>query len=1005
MVAAAAAVFRLLVLLPGLLAAGAAGPAPARASGADAPVQFVPLPGGADGTGAPFGRVAATSSVQVPAGTEDTGAPFGRVDDAGPADHLDRGLKHYRDGELDAAARVLRRAVGLDPRLVPAHYHLAKIHLIHRDVYRAFYALREVLALEPASAKARKLLAELHGELLARLQSDIKRRRNLATAYNVMGFLLIQQNRLAEGIRREEFALELDPKLAEAYDDLAWAAYKDGDLERAFRMASRAFELDPVKGSISSHYQQLFNLKQMGVPFPPRADRAGRADETLVASVATDSRAEDSAVPSRAPVHTLGAVTRVRASDLESMAGEDEILVRDYLKTANLQASAASPASAPPPGTRASASPAAPDRTATATGTTTASPTGAAGAATGAGGGAGADAPPDARTRNVAARNAHRVLQDQYDQARKMESARDYRGALALYGKLYAADRGFADVAVRISEVNQCIETLETVDEAARLIRARQFESALATLREVDRRALQRAKGIASVDDMVGEAALGARQFDLAKVSLGRWLDEHASDSRGRYLLLRVLMATSDFHGALAHANLLLEKHPDFVRATPEIRSIRTKLLVKAYFPAVLGLTLLWGGLASGYVLFKYKKGARAREVRRIIERVQLALRKEKWADVIKEVEKGTAQPLSRAEDVFLGCAAGTALLASGDLAKAQKLQRELLEAHPDEPAVHHLTARVMLACKDLSEAAVEEYHRLLSVEPNNRQLLEALNSHYQAHSPESDEAMKVLDRLLELDPTSSEFRYYRALRFLRQKEFSAAARDACQRVLEIDPTRADVRHGLARCHFEARTYLEAIKEIKHVMEADVRSPDLHRMLLTCYARLSMQAEAVREYRQLIARHPDTPELAHYLEQAQSMKEGDFVDEAASREAEALYEKGVRLFQDGRWADAIGPLTAAFGTDHLRLSSGALLVRSYLKTREVRTALGIFERLDVPALKSPDEFVLGLAYDVAEVYLKEGKRERAVELYSFICRSNVSFRDAFQRLEELQQQA
>jgi len=163
-----------------------------------------------------------------------------------------------------------------------------------------------------------------------------------------------------------------------------------------------------------------------------------------------------------------------------------------------------------------------------------------------------------------------------------------------------------------------------------------------------------------------------------------------------------------------------------------------------------------------------------------------------------------------------------------------------------------------------------------------------------------------------------------------------------------------------------------------------------------------MQAEALREYRALATRHPELPELKSYLSQVETLSGSEFGDDSASREADSLYEKGVRLYQEGRHKDAIGPLTAAFNTEHLRVSAGTLLVRSYLKSREIRTALTVFERLEVLAAKTPDDFVLGLCYDIADVYLKENKRDRAIELYTYICRANVSYRDAFQRLEALQ---
>lgn len=885
----------------------------------------------------------------------------------GPGDHLERGVKSYREGDLDRAVTEFKRAVSLDPKLASAHYHLAKIHLIRKDVYRAFYSLREVVGLEPSNVKAKKALKELNGELLARVQEDIRQRKNLAVAYNVMGFLLISQNRLAAGVKREEFALELDPRMAEAYDDLAWAAYKDRDLERAFEMVSKAFELDPTKGSISAHYAQLFNLKRLGVPF--EAKKTPRAAPAELASAAISDGAVDGHPPLDAGLS--GSIQPPRASDLESLVAEDQTLVDDYLKSANLMAAAPAP---PRTGPRSLPSAAAPV----------------------------VDSAAEAARKKKVAEATRKALQESYDLARKKEAAGDFKGAMQLYAFIRESDPAFTDVAVRMNDIHRTVEALQNLDAAVSSLKASLYQDALMTLQSLDRVALERGPSkLTSVDNLIGEAAYGARQYDLAKVHLRKWLDGHQDDAGARYLLVRTLQAQGDWSGGLDEISILLSKHPEASTRYPDLYGLKAKFWVKTYFVIVVALALLWSAMSSGYVYFKVKRGSHFRHVRRLIERVQLAVKKEKWADVLKETERLPAG-LAPAEEVFLGCAAGMAFLSTGDLTRATKLQRELLSAFPEEPQVHHLTARIMLLNRDFSHEAIEEYHKLLSVEPNNRALLEALNSHYQARAPESDEAMKILDRLLELDPTNSDFRYYRALRHLRQKDFSEVAKAAFTRVLEIDPQRSDVRAGLARAHFEARNYLEAIKESKRTLEMDLRNAELHKILLTSYARLSMQQEAVKEYRQMVARHPEMPELKSYLAQVEQLKGEEFGDDTASREADALYEKGVRAYQEGRHKDAIGPLTAAFNAERLRMSAGTLLVRSYLKGREIRTALTIFERLDIMSTKTPDDFLLSLCYDIAEVYLKETKRDKALELYTFICRANVSFRDAFQRLEALQ---
>jgi tetratricopeptide (TPR) repeat protein len=879
--------------------------------------------------------------------------------DLGPADHLDRGIKLYREGELERAQVELKRSVALDPRLVSAHYHLAKIHLIGKDSYRAFYALREVLALEPQNAKARKLLRELTPELLARVSADIKARRNLAIAYNVMGFLLIAQGRIEAGVKREEYALELDPKLAEAYDDLAWAAYKEKDLERAFEMASKAFELDPLKGSITSHYQQLFNLKRLGVPFPAAAPRPP-PEQVATAAVSDATNGH----PPIDPGVLSGAIQPVRASDLEAMVGEDDQLVADYLKNATFASAAPKPSPKAP-------APAAP-------------------AASG-----------DQARKAKVLEEARKALDANYELARKKEEAKDFTGALQIYELIRATDRGFQDVAVRVADIRRTLEALSGYEDAIAALKSHRYNDALSTLNSLDRGYLSRARDVKSLDNLIGEAAWGARQMDVAKVHLKKWLEANPGDAAARYLLVKTLQAQSDWPAALEEVTLLMDRHRDATTRWPDLWTLKAKFWVKSYFAVVLALALLWGSLTSGYVYTKLVRGARARSHRHFMEKMQILVKKEKWPDVIKETEKLPDFPYSRVEEIWLGVHTGMALLNTGETSKAAKLERELLSQYPEEPTVQHLDARIKLANRDFSEEAIEGYGKLVSVEPNNRALLEALNQHYQAHAPESADAAKWLDRLLELDPTNPDFRYFRALRHLRQKDFSDVAKNVYTRVLEIDPGRADVRAGLARCHFEARNYLEAIKAAKTAMETDLKNPELHKMLLTSYERLSMKSEAAKEYRQMVARHPEMPELKAYLAQIESLTGGGETDDAATDEAAALYDKGLKAYHEARYKDAVGPLTAAYNVERWRLSAGTVLVRCYVRLREPKHALAIFERLEVTSIQKPDDFLLGLCYDVADVYAREKKNDRAIELYGYICSKDPGYRDAFQRFEDL----
>src|SRR5581483_4365163 len=105
----------------------------------------------------------------------------------------------------------------------------------------------------------------------------------------------------------------------------------------------------------------------------------------------------------------------------------------------------------------------------------------------------------------------------------------------------------------------------------------------------------------------------------------------------------------------------IINSDPNYARDNSDIYALRTKLWVKTYFVLVFLLAFVWFGLSSAYAFTKYKEGSRARTARRLVDRVQKALKKERWADVIAEVEKAGAVDLEGPEEIFIGCSLGTA--------------------------------------------------------------------------------------------------------------------------------------------------------------------------------------------------------------------------------------------------------------------------------------------------------------------------------------------------------
>lgn len=857
-------------------------------------------------------------------------------------EHYQGGIEAYRDGKLSEAGESFRRALALEPQLPLAHYHLAKIALIEADPYKAFYALKECLALDPSFPQGEKLMRRLKPLLVEQIRKDVDLGRNAAVANNILGFLLIQQGKDADGIERQEKALQIDGNLAEAYDDLAWAFYHKRDYTAAYDMVSRAYKINPTKSSILLHYRRLFQISRLG-----KVDAADpfydtkRARATGLPSISEGRLGDDMAA-----VHLLS----------QAAPPEDDSSPASDAAPLGVLVPAAAPSAAASPGM---------------------------------------DGPSIATLEKE-------DLKAKYLEALELLKKEKVAEARTLFQHIHLADPDYADVSSRLKELEDQADAASVFDRAMKAREQGKWAAVLVDLTNIDRVALRRSKAIESLDNYLGEAHHQVGQHAEAVRFLSNWLKVKPNDHDLRYLLVKSLMNEKSWEAALTEYNELLDKKAGAYNAYPEMWSMGLRTYVKNYFLVVVGLTCAWFFITGGYIYAKVQRGAGKRQLRHMLNNLGNLVKSSRWPEVLALCEELEKVKLSDAEYVHVKVLQGTACLETGDSTRAKKISIDLYGSHPQEPAVHHLRAKVMLARGEFGKDAIEEYEKLLAVDPNNQALLEALNAYHQAHAPDTEQAVKILDRLLELDPTSSEFRYQRAQRFLRADDFGEAARESYRKALELVPNKPDIMYGLARGLFENGRYLEAMKIAKQTIAFDMGHREIHRLLVRCYQKLEMIDEGRHEYKRLIEKNIDHPHLKECLSQLNRPVELEVEElKPDQKEFKDLYEKGVKAYLEGRFREAIAPLTSVMEMEHLRLSAGALLVRSYLKLQEVKTALALFERMDVTR-RAPDEFVLNLCYDVAEVYLREAKKDRAYDLYSFICRSNVSYKDAFRKLEELE---
>ena len=141
------------------------------------------------------------------------------------------GRVHQRRGELPQAEAAFRRAAELDPGHAPARLDLGKVHAARNRPDEALAAAAEVLKINPGSAD---------GWLLS------------GVAYQSKGDLAKAQDAFKK-------ALDIDPRLAPAANNLAWLyAEHGGDPDEALRLAQLAKEVAPDDPYVSDTLGWVF---------------------------------------------------------------------------------------------------------------------------------------------------------------------------------------------------------------------------------------------------------------------------------------------------------------------------------------------------------------------------------------------------------------------------------------------------------------------------------------------------------------------------------------------------------------------------------------------------------------------------------------------------------------------------------------------------------------------------------------------------------------------------
>jgi tetratricopeptide (TPR) repeat protein len=180
--------------------------------------------------------------------------------------HRSLALVLLRKGARDLAVQEYEEALRLDPDQADVHSILAEIYAQNGspDLAIRHYLSSAALAPTPAVQFSLGYLFARKGAIdlaIKHYAEAIRLNPRYAEAHNNLGALYLGQNRLDDALREFEQAAELNPAYAEAFNNLGTVYYHKGSLDKAIDLYNKALSIDPSYVLARDNLQRVTKLR------------------------------------------------------------------------------------------------------------------------------------------------------------------------------------------------------------------------------------------------------------------------------------------------------------------------------------------------------------------------------------------------------------------------------------------------------------------------------------------------------------------------------------------------------------------------------------------------------------------------------------------------------------------------------------------------------------------------------------------------------------------------
>jgi len=869
-----------------------------------------------------------------------------------------RGQTLFQSGKLDQAIEAFENSVKINPDHLASQYNLGKLYFLGGRPIEAFEHLREALALDPGYEDA----ASLFEQTLEAIKGLEPTQKTKPRRLSALIYMDLREKNLTQALEKIKSLTEENPDFGFGWDHLANFHYKQKNLDQAMRFVKKALSLNPASPTIFKHYQTVYFLKTHNRLPDPKQLLTKQSSLPSIEKKLLENLGQE-----KKPVGPLNSSKKANpGSSVKDGDFFQKLLSSEVRKL--------------PPKPKLSPRPAPIKKEEYIP-------------------------PPEVKKENLL---EEKELEDR---AKKAFEDRNWEVAAASYAILFGNNPKRVFYKQRFQEARRFDEFERDFRRARRsLARARNDPSLYAKARSeflaLDSSTYLRLHNKASFDEFLSRIAFSENKYAQAVKLCRSWLRQEPENVTALYMLLKSLdtlgLNTEGFEAYQGAGKAQTEA----LMQMPGISRLVLKLKFLHYWWVLLVFVLLWAAITLGYLTFKVSLRNQKQAKKQRLQSVRELASEGRWLEMVRKIDALLLEELSDAEIYNLQYMKANGLYQAGKLDLAQKQCKSMLARYAKDQQYLVLLGRVMTGLNETGPECLEPYRLLTQKEPKNLKALKICLKTLKEEGIFTEETETLALNILNLENYNEEALKDLVELYLKRKPSDPGSLTVIKRYLDLHGGDTAVMELYIETLGENGDYIEVIRWGQKLLDRNPEIESTHRSLVEAYGQLNMVDEGRSYYHQLSLDYPQSPVIQQWytrvLDSVGSARPAEGQSIQSGNLAQDAMQAAKALIKERKFKEAQAKLQIASHDPDFKQEAGLLTLKAYLKMQDIPSALFYLNRLNI-GNEPLTEDGLEVLYELAEYYLNTDEPKESLKLFRLVAKTQVSFRDTFEKIELLSQ--